>query len=103
MSRPPGTIYVPIHMFLYICSYTYVPLRWEGNKLALCEGLFDTQVLRSGLGLVEQHCVAKSGRRLRNLQRSKRVPVVQALFTDLRDEIEGSKLGIAHSPSPLGL
>jgi len=63
------------------------------------EGLYDTQVPGSGLAFVEQRCIAKFGGGLRNLQRNKRLPIktspiTRVLSTD-RDEIEGSKLGIA--------
>jgi hypothetical protein len=78
----------------------YVPFRWEGNQLSLHEGLAGTEVPRSGLALVEQRCIAKFGGGLRNLHRNKRLPIkrspiTRVLSTDLRDEIEGSKLGIA--------
>ena len=72
----------------------------EGKQLSLREGLPDTQVPRSRLALLEQPCTAKFGGGLRNLQRNKRLlikrsPTTRVLFTDLQDEIEGSKLGIA--------
>ena len=72
----------------------------EGKQLSLREGLPDTQVPRSGLALLEQPCTAKFGGGLRNLQRNKRLlinrsSITRVLCTDLRDEIEGSKLGIA--------
>ena len=68
--------------------------------MSLHKGLSDTQVPRSGLALVEQRCIAKFGGGLRNLQRNKglpikRSPITRVLVTDLRNEIEGSKLGIA--------
>jgi hypothetical protein len=72
----------------------------EGKQLSLREGLPDTQVPRLGLALLEQPCTAKFGGGLRNLQRNKRLlinrsSITRVLCTDLRDEIEGSKLGIA--------
>ena len=90
MPRLPGT-----YMFIQTCFYTYVPFRWEGNQLSLHEGSSDTQVPRSGLALLEQRCIAKFRGALRNLQRNKRSPITRVLSTDLRDEIEGLKLGIA--------
>ena len=68
--------------------------------MSLHEGLSHNQVSRLGLALVEQRCIAKFGGALRNLQRNKRLsikrsPITRVLSTDLRGEIEGSKLGIA--------
>lgn len=82
---------IPIPMFLF---------RWKGNKLSIRERLSDAQVPRSGVTLLGQSCTAKFGGGLRNLQRNKRLPIkgsaiTRVLFTDLRDEIEGSKLSIA--------
>ena len=93
MTRLPDT-----YMFIY--SYMYVPFRWKGNTLSFREELSDIRVPRLSLAFVEQRCTAKVGGGLRNLQRNKRLPIkrssiIRVLFTDLRDEVEGSKLGIA--------
>ena len=93
MTRLPDT-----YMFIY--SYMYVPFRWKGNTLSFREELSDIRVPRLSLAFVEQRCTAKFGGGLRNLQRNKRLPIkrssiTRVLCTDLRDEIEGSKLGIA--------